>query len=93
VAEALAPLHRSLENKLYFDVAYQWCVDRVMVTGAQVIGLFDRAVVNDRGIEGNATSVSDAGGVLRYLQSGMVYNYALAIVVGAVVVAVLWWVV
>jgi NADH-quinone oxidoreductase subunit L len=93
VAETLAPVHTALENKLYFDIAYQWCVDRVMVTFAQVVGLFDRAVVNDRGIEGNATTVRDAGGVLRYLQSGMVYNYALGMVVGAVVVAILWWVV
>jgi NADH-quinone oxidoreductase subunit L len=90
---SLAPVQRALEDKLYFDAAYQWCVDRVMVTVAQVIGLFDRAVVNDRGIEGNSTVVRDAGGVLRYLQSGMVYNYALGIVVGALVVAVLWWVV
>jgi NADH-quinone oxidoreductase subunit L len=88
---SLAPVQRALENRLYFDAVYQWCIDRVMVTVSQLVGLFDRAVVNDRGIEGNSAVVRDAGGVLRYLQSGMVYNYALGIVVGALVVAVLWW--
>jgi len=88
----LAPARRLLERKLYFDTVYQWIVDRVVVTAAQVVGLVDRAVVNDKGIEGQGILVRYAGAAMRYLQTGMVYNYALGLALGAFFVAVVWWI-
>ncbi len=85
-------LHRALVNKLYIDDLYQWGIDRVALAFANFMALFDRIVVNDVGVNGTARSVFLSGLRLRYLETGKVYNYALWMAVGTVVVALIWWV-
>ena len=70
---------------------YQWTVDRVVLVFAAFIGFFDRVVVNDVGVNGPADSVKRSAFSLRQHVTGRVYNYALAMVIGAVGVAVGWW--
>ena len=78
-------------NKYYLDDVYQWGVDRIVLVFARFIALFDRVVVNDAGVNGTGESVRRSGLKLRYHVTGRLYNYALGMVVGVVVVAILWW--
>ena len=55
------------------------------------MALFDRVVVNDTGVNGTGRSVLLSALVLRLLETGKVYNYALGMAVGTVVVALIWW--
>ena len=87
-----AGLHRVLVNKLYIDDLYQWGIDRVVLAFANFMALFDRIVLNDTGVNGTGRSVFLSGRRLRYLETGKVYNYALWMAVGTVVVALIWWV-
>ena len=81
-----------VSNKYYLDDIYQWTVDRVVLVFSRFIALFDRTVVNDRGVNGVGESVRRSGLTLRYHVTGRMYNYALGMAVGAVAVAILWWV-
>ena len=80
-----------VENKYYFDEAYQWFVDRVVLGASRLLALFDRAVVNDLGVNGPANSVRRLGIVLRLHVTGHVYSYALAMVLGTIGLAAVWW--
>ena len=83
---------RVVGNKYYLDDVYQWTIDRVVLGFSRFIALFDRIVINDAGVNGTADSVRSSGLNLRYHVTGKMYNYALAMAVGAVVVAIIWWV-
>ena len=85
-----API-RVIANKYYLDDVYQWVVDKVVLTFARFIGFFDRVVVNDGGVNGAADSVRVTGQGLRYHVTGKVYNYALGIAIGVVVLTLVWW--
>ena len=39
-------------NKFYIDDAYQWTINCVVLGLAKTVAFFDRAVVNDTGIDG-----------------------------------------
>ena len=82
-----------VENKYYFDEIYQWVIDRVVLAVARFVGVFDRAIVNDIGINGPADVVRRLGIVLRLHVTGHLYSYALAMVLGTVGLAVFWWMV
>lgn len=91
--ERYSTLHRLLVNKYYLDDIYQWCVDRVVIAFSNLLALFDRIVVNDVGVNGPAWSVVLSGLRLRLHVTGKVYNYALGMVMGVVLLTLLWWVV
>ena len=93
VIERLPRLHRVLEEKYYVDEAYQWAIDRLALAFGRLVAVFDRVVVNDTAVDGSAETVRSSGIQMRYIQSGRVYNYGLAMALGAVVLAVIWWVV
>ncbi len=86
-------LNRVLVNKLYMDNMYQWVIDRVALAFSGTLAWFDRVVVNDIGVNGAADTVRNAGYRIRYLESGLLYNYALGMAVGVVAVALFWWLV
>ncbi len=86
-------LHRLLANKYYLDNIYQWAIDRVVMAFSGLVAVFDRVVVNDGAINGTAYTVRNAGFRIRYIETGMLYNYALAMVLGVVLVALFWWLV
>jgi hypothetical protein len=52
-----------------------------------VIAVFDRVVVNDSGVNGAGEVTDYAGWLGKFPQTGKLPNYALAIVVGVVVIA------
>ena len=84
-------LHRLVSNGYYVDALYQWTVDRVVLASSRFVSLFDRIVVNDTGVDGPAWTVMLSALRLRLVQSGKVYNYGMAMAVGALGLGLLWW--
>jgi NADH-quinone oxidoreductase subunit L len=88
-ARAFKPLYLFLLNKWYFDELY----DLIFVRPAFAIGRFlwkggDGAVI-DGAIDGTAATVGRITGRVVKLQTGYVYNYAFAMLIG--VAALLTW--
>jgi NADH-quinone oxidoreductase subunit L len=78
-----------LTNKFYMDDLYQAIIDRVVLAFGGFVALFDRRVVNDVGVNGSGSIPVVAGAVLRLHQTGKLYNYGLAMVLGVLAI-VLW---
>ena len=91
-ARKLSPARRIAVNKYYLDDAYQWVIDRIALSAAAACSRFDRAVINDRGVDGPAILVRLSAFRARYIQSGRVYNYGLAMALGILVLAGVWWI-
>jgi NADH-quinone oxidoreductase subunit L len=83
IASSLSPIYKLLVNKFYFDEIYQFVFARgsrglgsVLWKGGDVV-LIDGAMVN-----GSARLVGWLSGVVRRLQSGYLYHYAFAMIIG-----------
>jgi len=88
-AAAFSPAgYRLLLNRFYIDEAYQWAIDHVVLAAGQVVAVFDRAIVNDTGVQGTGETTSFFGWLGKYSQTGRLPNYALAIVVGIAVIVI-----
>ena len=86
-AEFQPGLYDMVKNKFYFDEMYQYLIDRVVLGFSYVVSWFDRYVVNDTGVDGSAQVTGFAGSVLKHVQTGRVPNYAMAIALGVIVLA------
>ena len=87
----LAPVVRVVENRYYVDETYQWFIDRIVLTVSAALAFFDRAVVNDVGINGPGDVVRRVGVALRLHVTGHVYSYALVVAIGVIALAIFWW--
>jgi NADH-quinone oxidoreductase subunit L len=87
LAQRFRPLYQLLWHKYYIDEAYQWVIDRIVLALGRVIAWFDRVVVNDTGVDGTAGLAFFTGFELKFLQTGRLPNYALAIAAGALIAA------
>ncbi len=88
-AAAFSPLtYRLLLNRFYIDELYQLGINYVVLASGQVVAWFDRAVVNDTGVNGTGEATSFLGWLGKFPQTGKLPNYALAIVVGVAVIAI-----
>ena len=90
LAQAVRPLYQFLLNKWYFDELY----DAIFVRPAFWLGrLFwkggDGAIIDRLGPDGVAARVVDVTGRVVKLQSGYIYHYAFAMLVG--LAAVITW--
>jgi NADH-quinone oxidoreductase subunit L len=79
----LRPLRTVLENKYYFDAFNE----RVLAAGARVLGMGlwkggDQALIDGALVNGSARGVGLLAGVVRRVQTGQLYWYALVMVVG-----------
>jgi NADH-quinone oxidoreductase subunit L len=88
-AAAFSPfLYRVLLNRFYVDESYQLVIDKVVLATGQAVAWFDRAVVNDTGVQGTGEATNYLGFLAKYQQTGKIPNYALGIVIGVVVIAI-----
>jgi NADH-quinone oxidoreductase subunit L len=76
-------LHTVLVNKFYFD----WFNEQVIVPAARLLGgglwrFGDQIVIDEGLVNGSARSVGWLGSVMRYAQSGYLYHYAFAMILG-----------
>ena len=83
----LRPAHALLANKFYLDDLYQAIIDRVVLTTARMLAWFDRNIVNDTGVNGPAYTTGFVSYLMKFQQTGKLPNYALAIVIGVVALA------
>jgi NADH-quinone oxidoreductase subunit L len=86
-ATRLRPVHALLVNKYYLDDVYQSVIDHVVLGSARVLAWFDRNVVNDTGVNGTGEATGLISYLAKFQQTGKLPNYALAIVVGVVTLA------
>jgi len=80
------PLHTLLENKYYMD----WFNENVLARGARLLGVGlwkggDEAVIDGAMVNGSARGVAAVAGVVRWIQTGYIYHYAFAMIVGVFV--------
>ncbi|GAC1529193.1 MAG: NADH-quinone oxidoreductase subunit L [Ramlibacter sp.] len=80
------PLYVILENKYYLD----WFNENVLARGSRLLGLGlwkggDQAVIDGTMVNGSAYLVGWFSGITRRLQTGYIYHYALAMIVGVFV--------
>ena len=93
IARRFSALHRLLINKYYIDDIYQWVINRVVLAFGSFVALFDRIVVNDAGVDGSAFTVWRSALRLRLVQTGRMYNYGMAMVLGVFALALIWWII
>ena len=93
IAEKVPTIHRLLVNKYYMDEMYQWVIDRMVLSLGRMVAFFDRAVVNDGAVDASGTATRMAGMGLRLAQTGKLYNYGMAMGLGVVALALVWWLV
>jgi NADH-quinone oxidoreductase subunit L len=87
--QRLGWLYRAASRKWFWDDVYDDTVVRGTVGSARnVLEPFDRRVV-DGAVNGTAGLVQRAAGALRGIQTGVVQSYALAVVLGTVIVVAL----
>jgi NADH-quinone oxidoreductase subunit L len=77
------PLYRLLENKYYMD----WFNENVLARGARMLGVGlwkggDQAVIDGAMVNGSARGIARIAGVVRWVQTGYIYHYAFAMIVG-----------
>ncbi|MEX2247629.1 MAG: NADH-quinone oxidoreductase subunit L [Dehalococcoidia bacterium] len=88
-AAAFSPfLYRMFLNRFYIDEVYQAAVDYFVLAAGRVVAWFDRSIVNDTGVNGAGETAWYAGWLGKFAQTGKLPNYALAIVVGVIVMAI-----
>ena len=83
IAQRFAPVHRLLVNKYYFD----WFNENVLAgatrgLGRLLWGVGDRAVIDGALVNGSARGVAVLAAIVRRVQSGYLYHYAFAMVIG-----------
>jgi NADH-quinone oxidoreductase subunit L len=82
----LAPLNRILQNKYYFD----WFNENVLARASRGLGgllwkVGDQTIIDGGMVNGSARLVGIVSVVARGLQSGYLYHYAFAMIVGLAV--------
>ena len=86
-------VHRVLAAKYYVDELYQWVIDRIVLVFGRLIATFDRVVVNDTAVDGSADSVKSSGFRMKFVQTGRIYNYGMAMAAGVIALSLIWWIV
>ncbi|WP_394790884.1 NADH-quinone oxidoreductase subunit L [Rhodoferax sp.] len=86
IKRACQPIYTLLENKYYLD----WFNENVLARGARGLGtglwkVGDRAIIDGGVVNGSWKLVGWISGMVRWVQSGFIYHYALAMIVGVFV--------
>ncbi|MEJ2593417.1 MAG: NADH-quinone oxidoreductase subunit L, partial [Candidatus Thiodiazotropha sp.] len=83
VKSALLPLYTLLDRKYWFDEVYQ----AVFAAGSRGLGKFlwlagDRGLIDGLAVNGSAYSVGRLAAIVRHVQTGYLYHYAIAMILG-----------
>jgi NADH-quinone oxidoreductase subunit L len=83
IASRVSPLYKLLANKFYVDELYQ----AVFAGGSRGLGtalwrVGDVALIDGGMVNGSARVVGWLSGLLRHMQSGYLYHYAFAMIIG-----------
>jgi NADH-quinone oxidoreductase subunit L len=80
------PLYTLLENKYYLD----WINENILARGARVLGtglwkVGDQAIIDGALVNGSWKLVRWVSGVVRWMQTGFIFHYALVMILGVFV--------
>ena len=83
IKRASGPVYRLIENKYYMD----WFNEHVLAHGARLLGTGlwkggDRVLIDGALVNGSARTVGWIAGVVRKVQTGYLYQYALVMILG-----------
>ena len=81
-------LYQIFRNKFYIDDFYQWCINNIVLALGRLVAFFDRVVVNDTGVNGPGEATNGLAFMLKLQQTGKLPNYALAMILGVTVIAI-----
>jgi NADH-quinone oxidoreductase subunit L len=83
IAEKFSALYQLFAKKFYFDEVYQAVFARGSVNlGTALWRVGDVAIIDGAAVNGSARVVGWLSGVMRRLQSGYLYHYAFAMIIG-----------
>ena len=86
-------VHRVFAANYYVDEMYQWVIDRVVLALGRLTATFDRVVVNDTAVDGSADSVKISAFRMKFVQTGRIYNYGMAMAAGVIALTLIWWII
>jgi NADH-quinone oxidoreductase subunit L len=83
IKRAFGPVYRLLDNKYYLD----WINENIIARGARALGTGlwkggDQALIDGAVVNGSWKAIGRISGVVRWLQSGYIYHYAFAMLLG-----------
>ncbi|MET3444290.1 NADH-quinone oxidoreductase subunit L [Variovorax paradoxus] len=83
IKRAFGPVYRLLDNKYYLD----WINENILARGARALGTGlwkggDQALIDGAVVNGSWKVVGRISGAVRWLQSGYIYHYAFAMLLG-----------
>jgi NADH-quinone oxidoreductase subunit L len=86
IKSACKPIYNLLENKYYLD----WINENIIARGARGLGLGlwkagDQAIIDGAVVNGSWKLVGWVAGLVRWVQSGYIYHYALVMILGVFV--------
>ena len=92
VARAFRPIYLLFYNKWYFDELYDWLFVRpAMYLGRGLWKSGDGAIIDGVGPDGIAAATRGLAGRISRIQTGYLYHYAFAMLIG-VVALVSWYI-
>ncbi|MGJ7521533.1 NADH-quinone oxidoreductase subunit L [Variovorax sp. LT1P1] len=86
IKRGFGPVYRLLENKYYLD----WINENIVARGARALGTAfwkggDQALIDGAVVNGSWKLIGRIAGVVRWMQSGYIYHYAFAMLLGVFV--------
>ncbi|KAG1072952.1 hypothetical protein G6F40_017489 [Rhizopus arrhizus] len=83
IKSSLSGVNKVLENKYYVD----WVNEQIIARGMRALGrglwnTGDRGIIDGLLVNGSARVVGWVAAVSRHLQSGFIYHYAFAMIIG-----------
>ena len=86
IQKAVQPIYTLLENKYYMD----WINEHILARAARALGTGlwkggDQGVIEGVFVNGSARAVGWFAGIVRWVQSGYIYHYAFAMLLGVIV--------
>jgi NADH-quinone oxidoreductase subunit L len=83
IKRTFGPVYRLLENKYYLD----WINENIVARGARALGTAfwkggDQALIDGAVVNGSWKLIGRIAGVVRWMQSGYIYHYAFAMLLG-----------
>jgi NADH-quinone oxidoreductase subunit L len=91
VAMAFGPLYALVDRKFGFDELYGW----LLAGGARAVGkgfwkIGDQNLIDGLMVNGSARAVAWISSVMRFFQTGLVYQYAFTMLIGLMVLVTYW---
>jgi NADH-quinone oxidoreductase subunit L len=83
IKRAFGPVHRLLDNKYYMD----WINEHLIARGTRALGTGlwkggDQGIIDGAIVDGSWKAIGRVAGVMRWMQSGYIYHYAFAMLMG-----------